>query len=71
MITTVIAAIAALCLGLLYKRALVAKQKKRILRLEDEMLSNHSTILGLEKKLADIQKESENYKPTDRNLKVS
>lgn len=71
MISTVVAAIAAFCLGLLYKRVMVAKQKKRILRLEDEMLSNHSTILGLEKKIAEIQKESENYQPTDRNLKVS
>ena len=71
MISTVVAAIAAFCLGLLYKRVMVAKQKKRILRPEDEMLSNHSTILGLEKKIAEIQKGSENYQPTDRNLKVS
>jgi hypothetical protein len=49
-------AIASLALGLLYKSALVAKQKKRILHLEDEMLSNHSTILALEKKISDFQK---------------
>ncbi|SFQ21278.1 hypothetical protein [Parafilimonas terrae] len=71
MISLAVAAVVAFCLGLLYKKAMVTKQKKRILRLEDEMLSNHSTILGLEKKIAELQKESENYKPTDRNLKIS
>lgn len=59
-------AIVSFSLGLLYKKALVAKHRKRILRLEDEMLSNHSTILELEKKLAEIQKEKETS--TDYNL---
>ena len=46
-------AIGSLGIGLLYKRILVAKQRKRIIYLEDEMLSNHARILSLERKLAD------------------
>ena len=66
-------------MGMLYKMGLVAKQKKRILRLEDEMLANHSTILELEKKIAKISKEnglSTDYKlpqdkRNDQGLKAS
>ncbi|MFT4155131.1 hypothetical protein [Parafilimonas sp.] len=58
-------------MGLLFKKTLVAKQKKRILRLEDEMLSSHSAILGLEKKIAEMQKATNSYETADRNLKVS
>ena len=36
-------------LGLLFKMAVIRKQRKRILALEDEMLSNHAKILALEK----------------------
>lgn len=58
--------IASFMLGLLYKKVLMQKQKKRILRLEDEMLSNHSTILALEKKLSEFQKDK--VLATDYNL---
>lgn len=44
----------AFALGFLFKRAVIAKQRKRILNLEDEMLSNHSKILELEKKISEI-----------------
>lgn len=40
-------------LGLFYKSAIVRKQRKRILNLEDEMLSNHARMLSLEKKIAE------------------
>jgi hypothetical protein len=40
-------------LGFLLKRTIIAKQRKRILNLEDEMLSNHARILELEKKLSE------------------
>ena len=43
----------AFALGFLFKRAVIAKQRKRILSLEDEMLSNHARILDLEKKLSE------------------
>lgn len=46
-------ALASFGLGLLVKRGIIAKQRKRILSLEDEMLANHSRILSLEKKLAE------------------
>ena len=51
--------------GFLYKRILVVKQRKRILYLEDEMLSNHANILELEKKLAEFQKEKDASKDFD------
>lgn len=46
-------AVAFFGLGMLVKRGVIAKQRKRILSLEDEMLANHSRILSLEKKLSD------------------
>jgi hypothetical protein len=46
-------AVGAFALGYLLKRAVIAKQRKRILNLEDEMLSNHARILELEKKLSE------------------
>jgi hypothetical protein len=65
-------------LGLLFKMAVVAKQHKKILRLEDEMLSNHSSILTLEKKLAEATYKEKNGVQhditaiiTDRELRVS
>jgi Tfp pilus assembly protein PilN len=64
-------------LGLLYKSAVVAKQRKRILTLEDEMLSNHANILALEKKIIEIQKEKVavqhdlNSRKSERELKAS
>ena len=48
-------AIASFGVGLLFKMAVVRKQRKRILSLEDEMLSNHSRMLELEKKIAETQ----------------
>jgi hypothetical protein len=71
-------AIISFSLGLVYKMALVAKQHRKILRLEDEMLSNHSSILALEKKLAETNHKEKNGVQhditaitTDRELKVS
>ena len=51
-------AVASFALGFLLKRAKIAKQRKRILNLEDEMLSNHSRILELEKKLSETTANS-------------
>ena len=48
-----IASVVTFGLGLLFKSALIMKQRKRILRLEDEMLANHAHILTLEKKITD------------------
>ena len=71
-----VAAIVSFGLGLLIKTGVIAKQRKRILLLEDEMLANHSKILSLEKKLAEVQKESaqktmEGRKPDHGSLRVS
>ncbi len=56
----------------------MAKQRKRILRLEDEMLANHASILALEKKLAETTHKEKNGVQhdiatiiTDRELRVS
>lgn len=44
--------------GFLIRSAVVFKQRKRILRLEDEMLSNHARILSLEKRVSEAKKEN-------------
>lgn len=46
-----------LLLGFMIKYGVIAKYKKRILGLEDEMLANHARILQLEKQLAEIKEE--------------
>jgi hypothetical protein len=46
-------AVGSFALGFLLKRAIIAKLRKRIYNLEDEMLSNHARILELEKKLSE------------------
>jgi hypothetical protein len=50
-------AVAGFACGFLIKSALIFKQRKRILRLEDEMLANHSRILALEKKISESKSE--------------
>lgn len=57
--------LAILCfvLGFFLKSAIIYKQRKRILNLEDEMVSNHAHILSLEKKIADNKPEKGNQHP--------
>ena len=50
-------AIIAFGFGLLIKSAIISKQRRRILSLENEMLSNHERILALEKKLSESRKD--------------
>jgi hypothetical protein len=57
-ITVGIVAIGALTLGALIKFGELAKARSRVLKLENEMLSNHARILKLEKKLADLKTEN-------------
>jgi hypothetical protein len=54
----IVVAILAFGIGMFIKYAVISKQRKKILRLEDEMLNNHSRILALEKKLAETRKET-------------
>lgn len=60
-----LAFVVGLIAGLFLKTGIIAKGKKRILHLEDEMLSNHSKILTLEKQVADLRKERENQAQKD------
>ncbi len=55
--------------GFLLRLAINAKQKKNILKLENEMLSNHSRILTLEKQLSMLEKD--NYELSKTNVKKS
>lgn len=57
-ITVGLAFAAGILVGVLVKNGVIAKGKKRVLHLEDEMLSNHSKILSLEKQIADLRKET-------------
>lgn len=78
LIITVSFAIAGFVFGFLFKSLVIRKQRKRILQLEDEMLSSHSRILALEKRIADYKAEKTAHqdfevlhKTKDQNLKVS
>jgi hypothetical protein len=45
-------------LGFIIKSASIARNKKRIVSLEDEMLLNHSRILDLEKLVSQLKEEN-------------
>lgn len=55
--TAIAIGIMAFVAGFIIKAGVVLVQRKRILRLEDEMLANHSRILALEKKVAEARKD--------------
>ena len=59
-ITLIAGMLSGIAAGFLIRSAIVFKQRKRILRLEDEMLSNHARILSLEKRVSDGKKETKN-----------
>jgi len=61
--TTFGLAIVCFALGYIFKSGVIYKQRKRILNLEDEMISNHSRILSLEKKIADSKSEKGSQHP--------
>jgi len=66
--------IAGFVAGFLLRVAVNAKQKKNLLKLEDEMLNNHSRILLLEKKISNLERENSElskYTPRKVKLKVS
>jgi hypothetical protein len=78
-LTVIGVAVVSFGLGLLSKMALIRKQRKRILKLEDEMLANHARILNLEKKVTESRKDKNavqhdfditSVKP-DREAKIS
>lgn len=69
--TTLGIAIVCFFLGFIFKSAVVFKQRKKILKLEDEMLDNHSRILALEKRLAENKAEIITHRATEREIKVS
>lgn len=58
--TTFGLAIICFALGFLFKSGVILKQRKKILNLENEMISNHAQILSLEKKLAEVKPEKTN-----------
>jgi len=64
------AAIISFGLGLLIKNGVIAKQRKRILQLEDEMLANHAKILSLEKKITEGPGGNESGKKADYDRKT-
>ena len=53
--TVGIAGFAGLVLGYLIRTGVTQKHKKRVLQVENEMLSNHSRILELEKEITDLK----------------
>jgi len=65
-----ISAISAFAFGILLKGAALAKHKKKILSLEDEMLANHARILELEKEAAELRDENTKLRNTGSAPKV-
>jgi hypothetical protein len=59
------AGVVGLVIGYLLKSSVVRKHKKRVLSLENEMLSNHSRILELEKQVTELK--NENIKLTEKD----
>lgn len=45
-------------MGFFLRLAINAKQKRNILKLENEMLNNHSRILSLEKQISMLEKDN-------------
>ena len=56
-LTVAAAACTGFVIGLLVKSGVVAKHKKRVLSVENEMLSSHSRILELEKQVTESKNE--------------
>lgn len=56
--TVAAAGVVGFVVGYLFKSGVIAKHKKRILSLENEMLSNHSRILELEKQITELKNEA-------------
>lgn|GEM_PF-2457322 len=56
--TVAVAGVAGFVAGYLVKSGVIAKHKKRVLSLENEMLSNHSRILELEKQITELKNET-------------
>ena len=55
--------------GFLIKLAKFSIAKKRILRLEDEMLANHARILKLQKKISELQNDNPSAQSGNAPLK--
>lgn len=62
LLTVVVLSFGGLCFGALFRFALLSKSKRKIVRLEDEMLANHSRILSLEKKITELEHENKALK---------
>lgn len=61
-------------LGIAIKSGVIAKHKKRVLSVENEMLSSHSRILDLEKQVTELKNEIaklQGDKPGSSKLKAS
>lgn len=64
-LTVAVAAGIGFIFGFLLKSGVIAKYKKRVLSVENEMLSSHSRILDLEKQVTELK--SEIVKLRDKN----
>lgn len=64
-LTVAVAAGAGFIIGLILKSGVIAKHKRRVLDVENEMLSSHSRILELEKQITELKNEIAKYQ--DKN----
>ena len=66
-VTVAAVAAAGFLIGYLFKSGVIAKHKKRVLNLENEMLSNHSRILNLEKQITELKNENSKLRDKENN----
>lgn len=71
-VLTIIAGLAGFITGYFIRSVIVAKQKKKIYILEEEMLSSHARILELQKELGEVKAKAANSQVAKKaELKVS
>ncbi len=56
--------------GFVFKWGLLAKNRKKILGLEDEMLANHSQILTLQKRNTELEQENKRLQSNNKNTET-
>ncbi|HXL58446.1 MAG TPA: hypothetical protein VN958_19420 [Chitinophagaceae bacterium] len=56
-VSVAVAGVVGFVIGYLIRSGIIRKYKKRVLSLEDEMLSSHSCILELEKQTTDLKNQ--------------
>ena len=69
LIPLAVTALVSLVIGMMIKNSVVAKHRKKVLKVENEMLGNHSRILSLEKRISELETENRDLRDRSGNAK--